>query len=151
MSNVINFLDKKREKERSEAKTFCVALGGYDEHSFAYGLLFVFPTKQERAAREREILKIINIEVWKCRLVLAGMPRSDLRPPTVSSRRRELIFQGWIENFSIVDPPVEIVFVMDFIEEVVRRAGAVRLEKDDYFNRFGRKKRNNDKKDLIDV
>jgi hypothetical protein len=150
MSNIINLSDKKREKELLGTKTFCVALGGYDEKSFIYGLLFAFPTKGERKAYEIEILKIVNGETWKNRLVLLGMPHSDLKPPRISSRRRELIFMGNVENFNISNPPVEIICVMDFIEEAVRLAGATRLEKDDYFERFG-KKRNNGKRDWRDV
>lgn len=138
-AKVVNFLAKKREKELSEAKTFCVALGGYDGNSLLYGLLFAFPTKGRRKACETEVRKLLDKEAWKKRLKLAGMPHSILEPPTVSSRRRELIFQGWVENFNITNPPVEIVFVIEIIEEIVRKAGAVRLEKEDYFNRFGRR------------
>lgn len=132
MSKVINFLHKKREKEVSDSKVFCVALAGQDMENLAYGSLYIFPTQEDRERYQDEVMSLVGDEPWRNRLALAGVPRSELKPPRILGLNREMIIQGRVEDFNSVNPPYELVFVMDFLSEVERRTGATRLAKDEY-------------------
>jgi hypothetical protein len=141
MSKVINFLDKKQEKEVSKPKTFCVSLAGHNGTTLAYGTLFVFPTLEDRKRHQETVESIIEESAWKKRLFLAGASHSSMEPPRVLGLEREMVMRGLVEGFDAANPPYELMFVLDFISEIERKTHAVRLTKNEYFEMFDEEKK----------